>query len=158
MSNTFFTRQFGLIEYTPEAVIEFPDGIPAFEAESRFVLIEREGTPLIFLQSLTNSDLCFVTLPAGCVDARYQPKLEPSDFEALGMENANDQEVLCLVMLTIPNEGTPTVNMMAPIVIHRRTRRARQIIQFDSGYSFRQELPGSPAAGEVVEAAEGQPC
>lgn len=155
MSDTFQSRQFGLIEFTGESVVEFPEGMPAFEQQTRYVLIERpDSAPLIFLQSLDDPQLCFVTLPVGCVDARYQPRLEKSDFEALGMQTFDDQEVLCLVILTIPAQGPPTVNMMAPVVIHRRTRRARQVIQFDSGYSFRQQLQVSPAAPEK----ESQPC
>jgi flagellar assembly factor FliW len=150
------SRQFGLIEYTPESVVEFPEGMPAFEQHTRFVLIERSGSaPLIFLQSLADDGLCFVTLPVGCVEPGYRPRLDKADFEALGMESFEDQEVLCLVILTIPAEGRPTVNMMAPVVIHRRTQRARQVIQFDSGYSFRQQLPVSPAAAAE---REGQPC
>ena len=35
-----------------------------------------------------------------------------------------------------------TANLMAPVVIHRRTRRARQIIQYDSEYHFEHPLGG----------------
>lgn len=131
--------------------------MPAFEQHKRFVLIERaDSAPLIFLQSLDDANLCFVTLPVGCAEPGYRPRLEETDFEALGMETFEDQEVLCLVILTIPAQGPPTVNMMAPVIIHRRTQRARQVIQFDSGYSFRQQLPVAPAP--AVAETEGQPC
>lgn len=157
MSDTFASRQFGTIEFTPEAVVEFPGGMPAFELQTRYVLIERpDSAPLIFLQSLDDPELCFVTLPVGCIDASYRPKLEPDDFDALGMENHDDQEVLCLAILTIPPQGPPTVNMKAPVIIHRRTRRARQVIQFESSYSFRQELPVAGTQPELER--ESQPC
>ncbi len=157
LSDTFVSRQFGPVEYTADAVVEFPEGIPAFEQRTRYVLIERpDSAPLIFLQSLDDPELCFVTLPVGCVDSGYRPQLDRADIEALGMQTAEDEEVLCLVILTIPEHGVPTVNMMAPVVIHRRTRRARQVIQFDSSHSFQQQLPVAPAAAEPEK--ESQPC
>lgn len=152
LTSTFASRQFGLIEYTPDAVVEFPEGIPAFEQETRFVLIERpESAPLIYLQSLSNADLSFATLPAKCVDADYRLQLTEEDFAFLGSPEVREEEVLCLVILTVTDKDMPTVNLKAPVVIQRRTRRARQVIQFESGYSFRHPLP--------VAVEEGvQPC
>jgi flagellar assembly factor FliW len=49
-------------------------------------------------------------------------------------------DLLCLVILTISGDRPPTANLMAPVVIHRKTRRARQVIQFESGYSFEHVL------------------
>lgn len=157
MSATFASRQFGMIEYTPDAVVEFPEGIPAFENENRFVLIEQpESAPLIFLQSLSNPDLSFASLPVNCVDPDYRLNLTPEDFQFLG-SSAKEEEVLCLVILTV-DKSSPTVNLMAPIVIHRQTRRARQIIQFDSGYSFRHPLPVTAVETEPQQAKESPVC
>jgi flagellar assembly factor FliW len=47
------TKYFGSLEYREESVYEFPHGLPAFENETMFVLIEQpENRPLVFLQSL----------------------------------------------------------------------------------------------------------
>lgn len=131
----FFTRQFGLVEYTDDAVVSFDEGLPAFEHCRQFVLIERpETAPLIFLQSLDLADLCFLTLPAECIDPGYQLHLPPEEMEAHG------QDVLCLAILTTPASGEATANLMAPVVIHRHTRKARQVIQDGSAYSFQHRL------------------
>ena len=60
------TKYFGALPYEPSAVIEFPEGIPAFEDQRKFILIDREDLkPLVFMQSLETPGLCFLTVPAG---------------------------------------------------------------------------------------------
>src|SRR5947209_7786533 len=58
------TRHFGIISFEDDAVIQFPQGLPAFESATRFVLIEQAAaSPLIFLQSLDDPQLSFVAAP-----------------------------------------------------------------------------------------------
>ena len=46
-------KYFGSLTFRDESVYEFPCGVPAFEDEKQFVLIELpQHTPLVFLQSL----------------------------------------------------------------------------------------------------------
>lgn len=143
MTSTFESRQFGTVEYSGDAVLEFPQGLAGFEQETRFVLIERaESAPLVFLQSMANPDLCFVTVPVKCLDEDYRVQLDEETAAALGIETGEgwEQEVLCLAILTVPEGGGPTANLRAPVVIHRATRRAAQAIQFDSAYPFHHPL------------------
>ena len=47
------TRRFGPLEYDPAGTFEFPSGLPGFERERRFTLLEPAAlAPLLFLQSL----------------------------------------------------------------------------------------------------------
>ena len=140
------TQHFGLLEYEETAEVEFRAGIPGFEHETRFVIVEpRSQAPLAYLQSMANPALCFLTLPVLSVDPRYRLRLSADDLRALGFEESSqpviNQDVVCLGLITIPEEGPLTVNLMAPIVISRRTRQAVQAIQTDSAYSFRHPLP-----------------
>ena len=65
---TIRTKQFGSIDYDDADIFEFPAGLPGFEAEQRFLCIERPALrPVAFLQSVTNPELCFITLPARSV-------------------------------------------------------------------------------------------
>jgi hypothetical protein len=51
---------------------EFPLGLPAFEDEKRFLLIERaEFSPLVLLQSAVRPELRFVCAPASILDPDY---------------------------------------------------------------------------------------
>jgi flagellar assembly factor FliW len=148
----YWTRQFGTVEYGEEAVIEFPDGLPAFESDTRFVLLERPETgPVQFLQSLVHAELCFLALPVAFIDGEYRLKLGAEDRAALGIrpgeESLETERLLCLAILTVREQEPPTANLMAPVVIHRQNRRGRQVIQYDSQYSFEQLLDAGKESG-----------
>jgi len=145
------TRYFGPVEYEEASVLVFPEGIPAFEQERRFLLLRQPvNEPLVFLQSLDTPDLCFVTLPAAVVAPGFRLRLSPEDLQALEFETDRQPRVgadaLCLVVLSLEERKPPTVNLLAPIVVNVRTLRARQAIQPESGYSLREPLPLREAA------------
>jgi len=129
----------------------FPDGIPAFEQEQRFLALRQPiNEPLVFLQSLTNPNLCFATLPAPSACPGYQLSMAPEDLDALGLETGRQpaigRDVLCLAILSLEENAPPTVNLLAPIVVNLRTLCGRQAIQTDSPYSHREVLPLREAA------------
>lgn len=129
----------------------FPDGIPAFEQEKRFLALRQPiNEPMVFLQSLANPNLCFATLPALAACPHYRLSLAPEDLEALGLEQGRQpvvgRDVLCLAILSLEENKPPTANLLAPIVVSLRTLRGRQAIQTDSPYSHREVLPLREAA------------
>jgi flagellar assembly factor FliW len=145
------TRYFGPIEYAEESVMVFPDGIPAFEQEKRFLALRQPvSEPLVFLQSVANPSVCFATLPAPAACPGFQLSMAPEDMEALGLEMGRQpaigNDVLCLAILSLTENEPPTVNLLAPIVVNVHTLRACQAIQTDSRYSHREVLPMREAA------------
>ena len=129
----------------------FPEGIPAFEQEQRFLALRQPiNEPLVFLQSLANPNLCFATLPALSACPGYQLSMTPEDLEALGLEAGRQpvigRDVLCLAILSLEENAPPTVNLLAPIVVNLHTLCGRQAIQTDSPYSHREVLPLREAA------------
>jgi flagellar assembly factor FliW len=140
------TRYFGPIEYDEASVLVFPDGIPAFEQSRRFLPLRQAiNEPLIFLQCLSNPDLCFVTLPTLSACPHYRLTIAREDLKALelatGRQPIIGSEVLCLTILSIEENMPPTANLLAPIVVNVHTQCARQVIQVDSAYSHREKLP-----------------
>jgi flagellar assembly factor FliW len=145
------TRYFGPVEYKEESVMVFPDGIPAFEHEKRFLAMRQPiSEPLVFLQSVANPSVCFATLPAAAACPGYKLRMAPEDLRALGLEKSRQpaigSDVLCLAILSLEEHAPPTVNLLAPIVINLNTLRGRQAIQTDSPYSHREALPLRGAA------------
>jgi flagellar assembly factor FliW len=145
------TRYFGPVDYDEESVLVFPDGIPAFEQEKRFLALRQPiNEPLVFLQSLANPDVCFATLPALSACPHYRLRMAPEDLDALGLETGRQPaigpDVLCLTILSFEENAAPTVNLLAPIVVNIRTLHGRQAIQTDSPYSHREVLPFREAA------------
>lgn len=145
------TRCFGALEYDERSVLVFPEGIPAFLGEKRFLAVRQPiNEPLVFLQSLSDPSLCFATLPAQVACPGYRLHAAAEDLEALGLEAgaepAMGRDVLCLAILSFEENAPLTANLLAPIVVNLRTQRGRQVIQTDSPYSYRQELPLREAA------------
>ncbi len=141
----FLSEHFGLLRYEPEQVILFPEGLPAFEEEREFLLLEPPSmAPVIFLQSLRRPDLAFITLPVRRIEPDYRFTIEPEDLVSLGLPEGEPSEaaadLLCLAIVTIAATEPPTANLLAPVVINMKTRRARQVIQSGSDYSHRHPL------------------
>jgi len=140
------TKSFGEFDYAPEQILEFPAGLPAFEDQKAFVLIEEASHgPLVFLQSVVNPKLCFTTLPVGLIDPHYELEIIAEDARLLeigvGGETPDHEpaDLLCLAML-VATENCPTANLMAPVVINRKNRRAVQAIRVDKRYSHQYPL------------------
>lgn len=138
------TVRFGTVRFHEHEVIEFPSGLPGFEQEHRFLLIEAaESVPLKFLQSVSSPQLSFVCAPIALVSPQYDRLLPRADREALAMPGEGAPAGLSLEWLAIlcfarPEE--PTANLLGPIVIRRDVGLGVQSIREDARYSARQPL------------------
>jgi flagellar assembly factor FliW len=144
------TPRFGIIDYPDDAVIHFPAGLPAFESDTEFLAVERsDAAPLIFLQSVHHPSLCFLTMPVLDILPGYRLALCPEDLRLLGLPPGQQPEIsgdlVCICILTVPEHGQATANLLAPVVIRRDTRAGVQAVQMDSAHSHRHPL----FAGEV---------
>ena len=151
----FVTQHFGTVQYSPEQIIHFPYGLPAFDEETRFLPVEQPSkAPVIFLQSLARPELVFITLPVLTIEPAYRLMMAEEDLEALELPPDRQPEigaeVMCLVVVTVAEGKPPTANMMAPIVVNLRTRRAVQAIQAETGYSHQHVLPAHPRERECL--------
>jgi flagellar assembly factor FliW len=136
------TKNFGRVEYDAETTLEFPRGLPGFEERRGFLpLHQPENDPLIFLQSLEDPELCFVTAPIHVVYPAYRLEAEAEDLAAIGLPAAPriGEEAFCLAVLSIREEG-PTANLLAPVVVNPATRKCVQAVASSSGYSHRHPL------------------
>jgi flagellar assembly factor FliW len=139
------SKYFGELDYSTEAVFQFPEGIPAFEDQTAFMFVEQPQThPLVFMQSLVNPGLCFITVSALVADPAYRPDLAAEDLALLGLSPEPPpqagSDILCLAMVTVSEQADPTVNLASPIVLNMRNRKGVQAILPSSGYSVRQPL------------------
>jgi flagellar assembly factor FliW len=138
------SRYFGELQYDPAAALSFPSGLPGFENRRQFLPLHLPDTePLIFLQSLEDPALCFITLPILAVDPGYRLSMTEEDRELIGLPAdtvpSPGVEVLCLAVVTVRENG-PTANLLAPIVVNLRTGDAVQAIAPASNYSCQHPL------------------
>lgn len=138
------TKYFGHLDCADDSLIDFPEGIPGFEHLRQFVCLEQAmARPIVYLQSVTDPGLCFLTIPARAVDAAYELKLTTDEAECLHLKPAETEigvDIACMAILTTEPGNDPTANLFAPVVINIRDRIGLQVIQSQSNYNFRQAV------------------
>jgi flagellar assembly factor FliW len=149
------TKCFGELDYSPDAVFEFPHGLPGFEAEHAFVFLEQPAThPLMFMQSLSRQDVCFILLPVLAAERHYKLCLSEEDLYALrlpaGSQPQMGKDILCAVMVCGADDRRPhpTANLFAPIVANLQQKTGIQAIQTE--YSPRHPLLSRDCQEELV--------
>jgi flagellar assembly factor FliW len=147
------TQRFGAIEYDPSAVLQFPAGLPGFEGQTLFAVVERpEWAPIVFLQSLMAPELCFMATSINAIDPDYALALTREDLDRLALDPAPQETsfsgLLTLALLSAPENGQLTANLLAPVVINPRTRTAVQAVRTDRRYSHQHPIPSGPQKGD----------
>jgi len=140
------TIALGTVTYEEQDVITFPQGIPGFEGYHRFLIINiDEESSLGCLQSLDDSRVHFIIINPFTVYLNYEFKIEAADQSELGIQSEADVEVWSIVT---GNEHIQeaTMNLMAPIIINKQNRNAKQIILHNSAYRTKHAIHDLMAA------------
>jgi len=156
------TKNFGKISFEPESELEFPRGLPGFDSRKRFVAVRFvESDPLVYLQSLEDPDLCFITMPILAVDPGYRLKVDGEDLQQVGLAPTRQprigEDVLVLTVVSIHESG-PTANLLAPVLVNLRNRKAVQAVAQEPGYSHRHALLTEESDVEQALAQEAPVC
>lgn len=148
--STFVTARFGDVTFVESDVIEFPWGIPGFASLRRFLALSPAGQPnFVWLQSLEDPSVALPTGDPWQIFPNYDPHLPAYASAALDLQT-DDFKVLCVVALT--TDERDTMNLLAPVIINLKSRRARQVMLENSGYSIREAIPRNETA-ETAQSA-----
>ena len=137
----FNTVRFGELETEESDIIKFPDGIPAFEDEHEFVVLPYgDDTPYMFLQSVNTPELAFLMTDPFVFFSDYSFELDDENMAKLDVEGMDD--ILVCTLISIPPTGIAdmTTNLLAPVVINRHSKEARQIVLERSPYTTKHRL------------------
>jgi len=141
------------IEVTEEQIFSFDPGIGGFESLRRYALIPEQDSPVEWLQSLDDADVAFALLEPFSFKTDYAFELSDADAAALGMREAQDGLIRCVLTLHEDPEKI-TANLLAPLILSRRSHMARQVILQNSDYPLRFQLFTDIVASEAeAEAA-----
>lgn len=124
-------------------VLEMVDPLPGFPEHRRFALARLDDAGVLCaLRSLDDPELRFLVVPPGAFFDDYAPEIDDQTVSALEIDSADD--VLALVMVN-PGEsaGAATANLLAPVLVNHRTRRASQVVLGDSSWPMRAPLVAS---------------
>jgi flagellar assembly factor FliW len=131
-----------LLPAAEDHAIVFPDGLVGCQDWKRFVLMVDDDTsgalPVAVLQSLDNANISLFVTDPKLLDTGYQAHLTGADRAELGLND--DQEPILYSTLTVSQDGWLTANLLGPLVVNPATRRGKQVVLTDSGYSTRQPV------------------
>lgn len=144
------TKYLGMVECDENSIVYFPQGLPGFDELRHFVCLEQpEFRPLVYLQSVENPQICFLTLPVRAIDTAYRLEVGRSEETVLGLEGqpvTSGTNLIGLAILTTSTDQDPTANLLSPVVINVASRIGMQIVQAQSQYDWRHPLTATPEA------------
>ena len=136
---TLQTR-FGDVNYDPEKVVRFPEGLIGFEQLRDFLVMPNEKDDVLFcLQSVEEGHLAFLLVNPALFFPDYQVVPSPMVREKLGIEA--DDQYFVLTTITFHQDESITLNLLAPVIYTPKTDRAVQIVLDGSEYQAKTPLP-----------------
>lgn len=121
-------------------VLDMVEPMVGFPEQRRFALARLDDTGMICdLRSLDDPALRFVVVPPSVFFDDYAPEIDDELAATLGADS--EQDLLTLVVLTVgETPAESTANLLAPIVVNHRTRRAGQVVLDDPALPVRAPL------------------
>lgn len=130
----------GEVDVAEDEVIEFPNGLPGFEACKRFMLAHDaegkagEDRPKVFiLQSLDDPEVAFSVVSPDALGVRYEITLSDGEAAQLQIEKPEDVALAVIVRrradgaeANTPQDTGLRANFMGPLLINTAARRGLQ--------------------------------
>jgi flagellar assembly factor FliW len=109
-------------------IIQFVRPVPGFPDQYRYVLtrVADEG-PLYVLRSLDEPPVRFLVIAPLPFFPDYVPEIDDDTLDLLDVHDA-DRLIVLLVVSAGASVAEATVNLLAPIVVDRVSRRAAQVL------------------------------
>ena len=125
----------------PVQVLALAEPLPGFPGHRDFVLVPADAAGLLFwLQSVAPDGPRFLAVPAAPFFPDYAPALPRAACAELGITEAADADVYCLVTVPDGDVAAATANLRAPVVVNPAMHRARQIVLTDGAHPIRRPL------------------
>ncbi|MEG0395133.1 MAG: flagellar assembly protein FliW [Oscillospiraceae bacterium] len=134
------TRDFGDMEISEDGIVKFVEPILGFETHTDFVLLydDEMGEVFTWVQSIDDSEICFIAVAPTLIDAEYSPVLPKSARKALCLANGEEPIYLVITVIT-PCLADATANLKSPIAINPKNNKAMQVV-LDEDYPVRALL------------------
>ena len=139
------TVRFGTLCVDDDKIVLFPRGLPGFEDERRFFLMDHSGSSKIkWLHSADNPGLALVVADPFGLFEEYRPDVPDEIARGLGITGPDG--ALVLTVLTVragQHEGEPptiSANLLAPIVISKERRTGAQVVLRSGEYGVRHQV------------------
>jgi flagellar assembly factor FliW len=128
-----------IVEVNESDILRFEQGLPGFEEEKQFVLMAIEGTPFSILQSVTTTELAFITADPFVFFKDYDFELSPSDQEQLKVKKPEEVSVQVIVTVADHFEKS-TANLKGPVIINYKKNIGKQVVLNEVKYNTRHYI------------------
>ena len=134
------TTRFGTIEVDESKVITFEEGLPGLGRASKFIVLPHK--PAHGLQSP------FPWL----ADPHYSPTIPGLALAKLAITNVSEQgRIYAVVTVPRSNPEGATINLVAPLLVNKLTRRALQVVLQQERFSLRMPLKEAASGAGLCE-------
>lgn len=142
------TKFLGEVQIDPASIIQFPQGIPAFEEEKEFVVIPLGAqSPFVTLQSVQTPSVGFMAAYPYHFKPNYAFDLEQEDLQQLQIEKSEDVLVYAILTLKDTLENS-TMNLLAPVAINVKQQIGKQVVLHENA-EHPLRYPLKPLEGSV---------
>lgn len=149
------TARMGQLEVSDEELLHFDQGLPGFENLRRFALLEiEEGLPYKWLQAVEDAEISLLVADPFVFYPEYDLQLSEQAQQELKITDASMAEVWSVVTLASELKDA-TINLLAPIVLNREERLAKQLILHDNNYQTKHPLIRIPLGEAASDREEG---
>jgi flagellar assembly factor FliW len=118
------SSRFGVVEVSPDAVIEFPDGLIGLPGTRYTLISATSDSPFPWLHSLDDGGLALPVTNPHRFFADFQLALNELEGRRLGIDESTPVDVYVTVRAA-PVLADFVANLRAPIIIHAATIRGR---------------------------------
>jgi flagellar assembly factor FliW len=126
--------------YSKEDIITFPSGVPGFEKNKTFVLVQvPEYLPFEWLVCIDGARLRFAIINPLMFRPDYTPSMTKEHLEDLAIEKPEDILLYCIVTIA-GNPIESTANLVGPVIINKTKRLGKQIIFDDDRYGTQEPI------------------
>jgi flagellar assembly factor FliW len=150
------STRFGTVEVRDDAVLTFPDALPGLPDHEWALIAANGDSPFLWLHSVETPSLAVPVTNPWQFFGDYEVRVPDEDASRLGLDTADDALILCVVK-ACERLADFTINLAGPLIVHKQTRVARQIINDAGGYAVRHPLFAEVELNDVQTAPSEVP-
>ncbi|MCD6450035.1 MAG: flagellar assembly protein FliW [Thermotogaceae bacterium] len=150
-----YRTKFGEIEISDNDILDFDMGLPGFENLKKFAVISQGTEPIMWLVSLEDEKIALPVIDPWIVRVDYDVKIPKEAVEFLELESEEDVKIWSVLVVPKDSPENMTINLLAPIVVNKKTKKAMQVIleteEYDIRHSVREEIERSRKVLESLQ-------
>ncbi|MCP8617600.1 flagellar assembly protein FliW [Salirhabdus salicampi] len=146
------TVYFDEVEVNEDKIITFPFGLPGFQNERQFIVMDIPENPMFsVLQSVTNPDLAFIISSPYVIEHNYEFDLDETTVQQLAITSVEDVSVFSIVTMKETFEQS-TINLQAPVIVNVKNNMGKQVVLNESRYHTKHPITSTKESEEKTDA------